>query len=384
MKESKKYYILIHGMAGGHGGIESCIMNFFRNLNDNKINNKDFLCNEPNPYENEIINAGSKVFYIPGKTKSPIKYRLALEQFFKENSSSYDCIWDNESSLANIDYIKLAKKYGIKRRIIHSHTTSNVFKGIKKPVVNFLQKEHKKNIDQIATDFWACSKDAAKWMFPTRVFENTKVINNGINIEKMQFDEKKRNLIRHKLQLDDKKYVIGTVGRISPEKNQSFLLDVMYELVKKDNRFRFVLVGDGPIKKELKQKITKLNLQNYVILAGLQTNTQAWYSSFDCFVLPSKFEGQSVSGLEAQANGLPVLVSTGAHPDDLKINSDNFVSLDLSEGTQAWTNNIIYMSKKMHRCTKKYINENFKLRKMDILSTSSMIRDYLLNDNEIK
>lgn len=384
MKNNKNYRILVHGMAGGHGGIETFIMNVFRNLNDNKTIHMDFLCNELNPYEDEITNAGSKIFYIPSKTKNPVKYKLALKKFFKKYAISYDCLWDNESSLANVDYIKLAKKYNIKRRIIHSHTTNNVFNGIKKPIVDFLQKEHKKNIDQIATDFWACSLDAAKWMFPINVIENTKVINNGIDTKKMKFDGNQRKAIRNKLHLDNEKYIIGTVGRISLEKNQSFFLDVMHELVKSNKQFRFVLVGDGPIRNELEQKIKKMNLQNFVILAGLQTNTQAWYSSFDCFVLPSKFEGLSVSGLEAQANGLPVLVSTGAHPNDLKINSDNFVSLDLNKGAKAWANEIIYMSKKMHRCAEKNINENFKLQKMDILSTSNVIKNYLLIDDKAK
>lgn len=379
MKNSGTYRILVHGMAGGHGGIETFIMNVFRNLNGEKIH-MDFLCNEPNPYEKEIKKTGSKIFYIPGKTKNPIKYKLALEKFFKEYAIFYDCLWDNESSLANIDYVSLAKKYNIKRRIIHSHTTNNVFKGIKKPIVSFLQETHKKNIEQKVTDFWACSEDAAKWMFPKKVIKNTKIINNGIDLKKMQFDSEQRKSIRNKLHLKNDNYVIGTVGRLSPEKNQIFFLKVMHELTKLDNRFRFVLVGDGPIRDELKQRINELKLQNFVIMAGLQTNTQAWYSSFDCFVLPSKFEGLSVAGLEAQANGLPMLVSTGAHPNDLKVNNSNFISLDLNKGAKKWAKEIAYMSSHMDRATNKDINKNFKLKRMDISSISNEISKYLLND----
>lgn len=379
MKNSGTYRILVHGMAGGHGGIETFIMNVFRNLNGEKIH-MDFLCNEPNPYEKEIKKTGSKIFYIPGKTKNPIKYKLALENFFKEYAIFYDCLWDNESSLANIDYVSLAKKYNIKRRIIHSHTTNNVFKGIKKPIVSFLQETHKKNIEQKVTDFWACSEDAAKWMFPKKVIKNTKIINNGIDLKKMQFDSEQRKSIRNKLHLKNDNYVIGTVGRLSPEKNQIFFLKVMHELTKLDNRFRFVLVGDGPIRDELKQRINELKLQNFVIMAGLQTNTQAWYSSFDCFVLPSKFEGLSVAGLEAQANGLPMLVSTGAHPNDLKVNNSNFISLDLNKGAKKWAKEIAYMSSHMDRATNKDINKNFKLKRMDISSISNEISKYLLND----
>lgn len=379
MKNSGTYRILVHGMAGGHGGIETFIMNVFRNLNGEKIH-MDFLCNEPNPYEKEIKKTGSKIFYIPGKTKNPIKYKLALEKFFKEYAIFYDCLWDNESSLANIDYVSLAKKYNIKRRIIHSHTTNNVFKGIKKPIVSFLQETHKKNIEQKVTDFWACSEDAAKWMFPKKVIKNTKIINNGIDLKKIQFDSEQRKSIRNKLHLKNDNYVIGTVGRLSPEKNQIFFLKVMHELTKLDNRFRFVLVGDGPIRDELKQRINELKLQNFVIMAGLQTNTQAWYSSFDCFVLPSKFEGLSVAGLEAQANGLPMLVSTGAHPNDLKVNNSNFISLDLNKGAKKWAKEIAYMSSHMDRATNKDINKNFKLKRMDISSISNEISKYLLND----
>lgn len=367
------YKILVHGMTGSRGGIESFIMNYYRKINGADIH-LDFLCNQKNPYEKELRENGSKIFYLYSKSQHPIKYKKALKSFFKKYASSYDCIWSNESGLANIDYLKLAKKYGIKKRIIHSHTTNNTYFGLLRPVETLMHYKHKNEIDSYATDFWACSQEAGQWLYPEKLFSKIKVIKNAVDISKFSFDPDQRRDIRKSYHLDNN-YVIGLVGRMSPEKNQIFMLDVLKRTNQKN--VKLVIVGDGPDKEKIIQKAKQLEIYDQIILPGVQDNMQGWYSTFDCYVLPSIFEGQSVSGLEAQANGLPILVSTGAKPKDLKVNS-NFFYLNLKQGSKVWAeqlNDIIKNQKRELPCK---VLKNFDKANLNLDLTYKKLRKMLV------
>ena len=117
--------ILIFGMTENPGGVESFLMSYIRKINRGNFK-FDFLCNSHDKiaYEDELISYGCEIYHITARSKDYKKYKREMQQFFKENASQYDTIWVNVCSLANIDYLKYAKKYGIKRRIIHSHNSS--------------------------------------------------------------------------------------------------------------------------------------------------------------------------------------------------------------------------------------------------------------------
>lgn len=121
------YKILVFGMTENPGGVESVIMNYYHYMDKNTFH-FDFLCNSYNKiaFEEEIISNGSQTFHFPARSKNYKKYKKELKNFFENNASKYDAIWVNVCSLANIDYLKMAKKYGIKRRIIHSHNSQNM------------------------------------------------------------------------------------------------------------------------------------------------------------------------------------------------------------------------------------------------------------------
>lgn len=348
------YRVLIHGITNSIGGTESVIMNYYRKLNGSKIH-FDFLCNQKTAFEKEIVKNGSKIYYLTSKSHHPVQYTKKINNFFRTYGKKYDCIWANESGLANIDYLKLAKKYGIKRRIIQSHTTSNLYTGWSKSIKTFLHEKHKNEITNYATDFWAVSKEAGRWLYPKRISSQVQIIKNGIDVNSFAFDVQKRKEIRKKYNFDNN-YVIGLVGRLSPEKNQIFMLDVMKKLTTPN--VKMVVVGDGPDKEKIIEKARQLNISDKVLLVGIQHNMQAWYSSFDCYVLPSYFEGFSVSGLEAQANGLPILVSNGAKPKDLKVNN-NFYSLGLKQSIEEWCQQIEFIKENENRLDKETIIKNF-------------------------
>lgn len=346
--------ILVFGMTENPGGVESVIMNYYRNIDRTKIQ-FDFLCNsyEKIAYEDEILKLGGKTIHFPARSKDYFGYKRKLEIFFKEHAKEYAAIWVNVCSLANIDYLKIAKKYGIKKRIIHSHNSQNMDGKLR----GYLHQYNKKHIDAYATDFWACSEDAAKWFYDEPILEKCVFIHNAIDVDKMKFDPAARQKIRSQLRWEDC-YILGNIGRLHFQKNQSFILDVFAELLQSKQEARLVLVGQGEDEGMLKDKISKLCIGDKVYMAGLQSNPSEWLSAFDLFLFPSLFEGLSVVAMEAQANGVPVLASKGAIPSEVVINK-NFMLYDLKDGAEEWSRRILSMMELIKREEPVQIKNNF-------------------------
>ena len=356
MKSTEKpAKILVFGMTPNPGGVESVLINYYRNIDKNKVQ-FDFLCNslEKIAYEDELLAGGSKIYKVSMRSKHPLKYHQELNDFFKRNANKYDAIWVNLNSLANIDYLKLAKKYGIKRRIIHSHNSRNMDGYLR----GLLHEKNKKYIAKYATDFWACSVEAGKWFYPEKIRKREKIINNAIDLNSIKFNEVQRKIIRKKYDLEGK-LVIGNVGRLHFQKNQIFLLEVASEVKKIVPNVKVVLVGDGPDKEKLKRKSQELGIEKDVLFTGVQKNITAWLSAFDIFAFPSLFEGLSVALLEAEAIGLPVIASEATMPKTVEITS-NFTFYSLKASPKEWAKKIIKMSEKKHRLLQEEIVEEFK------------------------
>ena len=203
--------------------------------------------------------------------------------------------------------LKAAKKAGIKVRIAHSHSTSNYREFMKTIIKNILRPFSK----VYATDYFACSEKAGRWLFGNKTFNEGKVtiIPNAIDIEKFKFDEIKRKEIRKNYNINDNDFVIGHVGRFVKQKNHKFLIKLFYEVKKERPYSKLLLIGDGPLRSKIETMVNKLNLQDSVIFCGVQEHTEWYYNAMDCFVLPSLYEGLPVVGVEAQANGLPCFFS---------------------------------------------------------------------------
>ena len=379
MKSTKKpAKILVFGMTPNPGGVESVLMNYYRNIDKNKVQ-FDFLCNSPEKiaYEDELLTGGSKVYKVSMRSKHPLKYHQELNDFFKKNADKYDAIWVNLNSLANIDYLKLAKKYGIKRRIIHSHNSRNMDGYLR----GLLHEKNKKQIAKYATDFWACSVEAGKWFYPEKIRKQEKIINNAIDLNSIKFDEAQRKIIRKKYNLEGK-LVIGNVGRLHFQKNQTFLLEIASEVKKIVPNMKVVLVGDGPDKEKLKKKSQELGIEKDVLFTGVQKNITSWLSAFDIFVFPSLFEGLGVALLEAEAIGLPVIASRATMPKEVAITS-NFIFYPLTASPKEWAKTIIKISEDKHRLSQQEIVEEFKSADYAIKDESKKLESNFIERKEL-
>ncbi|WP_329887112.1 glycosyltransferase family 1 protein [Pseudoramibacter faecis] len=367
--------VLVFGMTENPGGVESVIMNYYRNIDHQKIH-FDFLCNSHNPiaFEDELKQSGSKCFHFVARSKKPLQYCHALNTFFRQYAPEYDAIWVNVCSLANIDYLKLARKYGISRRIIHSHNSENMDSALR----GQLHKFNKKRISKYATDFWACSEDAAKWFFEGETLKNTVIVNNAIDITKMRFDANKRKSFRKQLAVEDK-LIIGNIGRLHFQKNQDFIIDIFSALIKKEPNAVLFLIGQGEDESKLKTKVKNLHLEKSVYLLGVQQDIQGWLSAMDLFLFPSRFEGLSVVAMEAQANGVPVLASKNVIPAEVKIN-ENFQFYGLEHSAAEWADQIVWMSHHLARLNSEKILKSFMRKNFEIKQEAKKLQDWFLKN----
>lgn len=315
------------------GGVESVVMNYYQHIDRSKIQ-FDFICDEDSTniaYE-VIKKLGGRVFLIPPYQKV-FKYNKELLKIFKKEN--YKIVHSHINTLS-VFPLRLAKKANIPIRIAHSHSTSN-------------KKEWKKNLlKQIlrlfskiyATDYFACSEYAGRWLFGNKEFEkgNVYVLNNAIDVDKFKFDEKIRKQKRKELRIKDNQIVIGHIGRFVTQKNHTFLIDIFNEVHRQNNNSVLLLVGQGPLQKEIENKVNNLGLRESVIFLGQRNDVDELYQAMDVFLFPSLYEGLGMVLIEAQCSNLPCICSTEV-PAIAKVNN-NLEFLSLSEPIEKWASSI--------------------------------------------
>ena len=288
-----------------HGGAENVAVNFFRLVDKDKFS-CDYLIyvNENRDYEKEINQLGGKVYCITSPRKNYIKWRKEFKTFLK-NNGPYDIV-HSHNLFHSADVLKIAKQMGIKRRIAHAHTTSssvNII--ILKKIYDYIQR---RKLLKYATDFVACGEDAGYYLFGKYFSQKGMVINNDIDLKKFKYKKEIREKYRELLGVQDK-YVILNVGRLLPVKNQIFLIELMKEIIKEYKDVVLLIVGDGILKEEIQHKINSYHLQKNIFLLGNRDDVSNILNAADVFVMPSLFEGLPLATIEAQANGLPVVLS---------------------------------------------------------------------------
>lgn len=328
------------------GGIEAFMMNYFRHIDSSKVH-IDFLVHgyEKGVYDEEIIAAGSKILHVPRKSKHPIKYQNELKRIF--SSGEYKIVHSHCDAMSGW-ILKIAAECAVPVRIAHSHNTQHLTSNKFKIIVNDYAKSL---IPKYATHLYACSEAAGDWLFGKNA--KYEVINNAIFVEKFKFDLVNRKKIRHELSIENE-YVIGHIGRFDYQKNQGFLILVFAKLKRICPNCKLVFVGEGCMRNDIEELAKAYGISSDVTFMGARTDTNAIYSAFDVFVLPSHFEGLPVVGVEAQANGLKCVFSKNVTEDTKMTNQVTFLPL---ENIDAWVQEL---SKPMVR-TFESINQIKKL-----------------------
>lgn len=243
----------------------------------------------------ELGEKGFRTYEFPRYEKGAISYFRYVRNLVNTNNIDIVHIHGNSHALLIELIASLAGRCKI--RICHSHNTTcnNVLMHkLLEPIFNIL-----------CTDRFACGEDAGRWMYGNKQFQ---IINNGINTEKFRFNEENRTHIRKQYGITDDEIVIGHVGNLNTQKNQTFLLDIMSKL-NNIEKYKLMLVGEGEKRAELERKTLRLGLNHHVIFVGATQEVPAYLSAMDAIVMPSLYEGLPLSLVEEQANGLTCFVS---------------------------------------------------------------------------
>lgn len=312
-------------------GLETMLMNYYRNVDRSQVQ-FDFLTHRDTPgaYENEIKELGGKIYRAPRLyPQNYIQYFNFMNRFFEEHSE-YLIV---HSHIDSMSYFPLmaAKKKGVPVRIGHSHN-SKIDKDFKYPIKYFALKK----MPNVANEYFACGKMAGEFMWPNLKFN---IVHNSIELNKFAYNEEIRRTVRNKLKISNSSLVIGHVGRFNHVKNQIFLIDVFYEIIKEKPDSFLILVGKGEDEEKIRCKIHNAGLEEKVLILIDRLDVNELYQAFDIFVMPSLFEGLPVVGVEAQANGLPCVFSENVSEEVILTHSaERFL---LNNNAKEWANLIL-------------------------------------------
>lgn len=319
--DMKKIRVLHFELDSHLGGIESFLLNLFTQIDKNKVE-FEFVTSVNNPALGNKLEQIGGIIHKVSSHKNIYQYCKDIDNLLKSN---YDVIHIHKNSAVNIIPIILAKKNGAPLVILHSHNTApSVGKGTK--LLHYLNRGY---LNRVANIKFACSKDAGYWMFGENAFQ---VVPNGIMTSKFRFQHNIRVDKRKELGISDSALVIGHIGRFTPQKNHDYLIDIFQCIANKCSRAILLLVGDGELKEQIKTKVKSLGLEKRVIFTGIREDIAEILMCMDAFVMPSLYEGLPIVGVEAQASGLPLILSDTISKDTEISDAVTWISLNEPEG----------------------------------------------------
>ncbi len=258
---------------------------------------------ETGEYEPELRARGCRIFHLQQPSDSYRAYMESLKKLIR--TCHYDVI--HAHTMFNIGWGMLAGRlYGVPVRISHAHSSLEEPRSLK---VRLYEAAMRFLILVCATDYVACGQRAGRRLYGRRAFQRRgTLLLNGIDTQSFAFDAQRRDAFRKGLGLEDK-LIIGHTGHLAAVKNQSFLLSLMPEILKRQPQAYLLLLGEGEERPILERKIRSLRLEEHVCMTGNVRNVPDYLNAMDVFAFPSLYEGMPLSIIEAQSNGLPCVIS---------------------------------------------------------------------------
>ncbi|HIU05951.1 MAG TPA: glycosyltransferase [Candidatus Coprousia avicola] len=318
-----------------HGGIEHFLMNLYRAIDKTRVQ-FDFMYRVPYQcvFDSEILSLGGRIIRCVDPDRHPLKASRFYRRFFVEHPE-IRVIHEHRSGCDGFfGAMRAARRCNIPVRILHSHSSRKGWRH--NPIKDVTDAINAPRLDSFANAFIACSDVAADYLYGrcSRATSECVIRPNAIDICSFAFSLESRAKVRQLLNIPEDALVIGHVGRFVSEKNQSFLLDVALALRANGVPAELLFLGGGVTQAEVKQKAENLNIANSVHFAGVQEDMSPYYSAMDVFCMPSLFEGLPVSCVEAQANGLPMVLSAGI--SQMADICGHTTYMDLSMGAVNW------------------------------------------------
>lgn len=289
----------IMGYMNG-GGVESVVMNYYRNIDRARVQFDFLVCEGSSRIPaDEIEHLGGRVFMVPSYA-DVAGYQDKLRRLYCK------CGWGVVHSHLNalsVFPLRAAKKEGVPVRIAHSHSTAGKGEFVKNAAKQLLKTQS----NRYPTHRLACSRAAGEWLFGTGT--DFDVVPNGIDLEKFCSADTRRSASRRRLGIDDGEFVVCHIGRFMTQKNHQFLIEVFARLLDVRPDSRLLLVGEGELLETMRTHAKCLGVYGKTIFAGQREDVEDMYACSDVFCLPSLYEGLGMVAIEAQASGVPCLLS---------------------------------------------------------------------------
>lgn len=357
--------------AMDRGGAETFIMNVYRSINRAQIQ-FDFLVHEDREcaYDAEIMRLGGNIYHLPRFIGlNLIEYRAKCRRFFNEHHD-FAVVHGHIGSSAAI-YLSEAKRVGL-FTVAHSHNTNS--KGLAHIFFAVMSYPTR----YIADAFFACSPEAGIDRFGKRITSRAsyRVVNNGIIVDHYRFSEARRTEARIKLGLDESTPAFCHVGRFAIQKNHPFLFKVFARIVSLCPNAQLLLVGGGCLEEDYKGQVENLGISDQVRFLGVLDDVAPVLMASDVFIFPSLWEGLGIAAIEAQASGLPCLLSSSLPKMSKATPVARF--LNLEEGAQAWAREAI-KSLEIPSENRLVCADDVKQAGFDIADTTSKLSAFYLS-----
>ncbi len=341
----------------GRNGITTCIQNYCQYLRTEACQ-VDVLATDglENSVKEELQSFGCKIHENSLRKESTMKYFQGLVKFLKHEK--YDIVHVHGNSCTMAIELLAAVFAGCRVRIAHSHNTTCQHMRAHKLLRPFFEVA--------CNGRFACGQAAGEWLFHNKKFF---VVKNGINLDKYAYDKDVRDIMRKSMDVSEDEILLGHVGLFNYQKNHEFLIRMFETLVKSDSKYKLLCVGDGENKEEITKYVKEHGLKNAVIFTGTVSNVPDYLQAMDCFLLPSHFEGLPFVLVEAQAVGLPCVVSDKVSKESDISKTINFLPLD-EEHWCSFINDMDDFSKRDNK--EKLQSEGFDIKK----NAESMMRMY--------
>lgn len=326
-------------------GVAAFIENYLRFMNLDELEIQ-VICNDLRPSKERVDfykSKNIKVNYLPYiRTTKITNYLGHIDKFFKENR--FDLIYSNVA-YQSIFFFYCARKYGMSNFALHSHASEGSDNKLKRFVSIVLQALSNRMVNKR----FACSELAGRAMFEDKPFE---VINNAIDYHKYAFSQENRSEVRNSLGIGDSERIIGFVGRYVLQKNVFFFLDLAEKI---DENTKILMIGTGDLKEKFDAMVNEKQLNKKFIFISECNDVYRYYSAMDVFMLPSLFEGLPVTAVEAQANGLPCLLSDTITKECRILDTTFFLN---RENCDVWIKKL----SEVNRCDSHMLNDNFDIK----------------------
>lgn len=304
-----KRRILIGYIQDGHaGGVDKYILTLISSV-QRDLYDIDLLTSQINLelYE-ELKEQNINLYEIP-TLKHPLKQYKCIKRIIEANK--YDVTYFNISTAIHCIGLLAAKRCKVKNRVVHSHSAGvDIENKYKRYIMTALHTVCKRAISNSATTFIACSQKAGEWLFAPSVIkkDNYSVVHNSVDLKKFTFDVNTRKIMREKMGWTGKKVLIH-VANFTYQKNNEFMIEVYKRAREIQRDLVLVLIGKGSKEEKIKTLVKNYELDDSVLFLKNITNVDEYLQAADLFLLPSFFEGYPISALEAQATGLPCILS---------------------------------------------------------------------------